>query len=309
MENAKVATLSAGQQSEWDKLANEGSTYTGGGKGGLFVPTIKLNNSDKVKVKTGVPLGNFILSWKDNQVEKFEDLDTVLAGVILKTSYSIKNIYDPNGFVSFYSQEFDDFSNSRIKVKDGKTSEIIFSGSYKQWKETHQIVSSRGSKNDFILVVHLYILQDTSAESPKVERLSISGKSMSNWFSYVSGDKENNIVGIYSKGIKPHTHIHSFESVEEKNPKGETYWTIMFSSGDQLTIDQLRTVVALQRDLDKQLQSMRGNVAEYAGVAEEKKPIAAALSDCSCVPLVKDGVSVHTDDCKKNELRLEDVPF
>lgn len=315
MEQSK-ALMSPADQAEWDKLAGEGAQHTGGRRGGLFIPTIKLNNSDKVKAKYNIPLGSLYLTFKENEVQKVEDLGMGIAGVILKTSYSIKSIYDPNKQVSFFSREFDDFFNDEITVLDGNTKEIHFKGSYKQWKEENQIKSSRGSKNDFVLVVHLYILQDADFEKLKVARVSITGKSMSNWFSYTNGDKEKGIDSIYAQGVQPHTHIHELTSVEDKTPKGEPYWYISFAFGDRLEIEQLRQVVKLQKELTDQLNALRGRKPKEEAPAlptetgfEEKTALAAPKVECTCTPVITDGKAVHTEDCKLNEIRIEDVPF
>lgn len=310
-------------QAEWDALVNQGSQYTGGQPRGMFIPTIKLNNSDKVKTKTGVPLGNFYLTFKENGVEKTEDMGLGIAGVILKTSYSIKSIYDPNGNVNYYSREFDDFQKDEITVIDSKKKEVLFCGSYGEWKEDNQIVSARGKKNDFVLVVHLYILRDGDLEKNKVARVSITGKSMSNWFSYTNGDKEKGIVSIYNQGVSPYTHIHEMTSLEEKNPKGEVYWQVAFDYGEKLTIEQLRQVVAIQKELNDQLQAIRGKkfVERQAALPEDtgfeqKEPSEKRFeqpepkeSDCNCIPTVKDGKTVHDVTCPEREIDISEVPF
>lgn len=334
-----VAVVSAEEQAEWDKLAGEGEAYINKPRAGMFIPTIKLNNSDKVKTKTGVPLGNFILQWKDNGVEKFEDLGELVDGIILKVSYSIKSIYDPNNLVNFFSREFDDFQKEEVVVFDGKkkiwrhieTGEeiseeaylklpkqdipkyksggyaVMFCGGYTEWKANNQQISSRGKKNDFVLVVHLYTLLGGDFEKMKVVRVSISGKSMSNWFSYTNGDKEKGIDSIYSKGIQPHTHMHGMESLKETNPKGEVYYSVVFTPGSKLEIESLRKVVALQRELNDQLQAFRGGrkkevVAELPEETgfEEQKAIA---------PVKDEDIPVVNTENDDDEIKIEDVPF
>lgn len=324
MEQSK-ALMNPEEQAEWDALMNQGSQYTGGAPRGMFIPTIKLNNSDKVKTKTGVPLGNFYLTFKENGVEKTEDLGLGISGVILKTSYSIKSIYDPSGLVSYYSREFDDFQNDEITVIDSKKKEVLFCGSYGEWKADNQIKSSRGSKNDFVLVVHLYVLQDGDFEKKKVARVSITGKSMSNWFSYTNGDKEKGIVSIYNQGVSPFSHVHEMTSLEEKNPKGEIYWQVAFDFANKLTIEQLRQVVAIQKELNDQLQAIRGKKfvekqpalpadtgfeqPEPKGNDGEQPEPEESDADCNCIPVIKDGKKEHDVNCPARELKIEDVPF
>lgn len=309
MENGKeVVTME--EQAEWEALSSQGSQYTGKPKNGIFIPTVKLNNSDKVKKETGVPLGHLYLTYKDNGVEKVEDLGLGVAGIILKTSYSIKSIFDPNGIVNFYSREFDDFFNDEITVLDGKSKEVKFQGSYKHWKESNQIISSRGSKNDFVLQVHLYILKDADFETKKVVRVTVAGKSMSNWFGYTTGDKETGLKSIYDLGIAPHTHVHEMTSLEETNPKNETYWSIGFSFGEKITLDQLREVVALQKELNDQLMAMRGvrRAEQPAMLSEAEAPQTPRLNGRE-TPENPDGIPTINLDEQDEEIRIEDVPF
>ena len=291
--------MSPADQAEYDRVLNEGAGFVGGKRRGFYIPTIKLNNSDKTLKKWGIPLGNFFLTQKKNDVEQVDNLGLDINGVILKTSYSVKSKYDPDGRVSFFSREFDNFFEDTITVLDGKEKNVIFEGSYKQWKEENQVVSKRGNQNDFVLQVHLYILKDGNFEDPKVYRLTFTGKSMSNWFTYSNGDKQAGIESIYAQGIQPHSAIHHFTSWEGMTPKSEKYWAIEFSFGLVLNLESLKKVVEMQRELDKQIQLIRHRKPkEEAEVVPERKAI-----DNS--PIREDEIVKEDDD----EVKIEDVPF
>jgi hypothetical protein len=291
MENEK-SLMSQADIDEQQKLIDAGAGFTGGRKRGFFVPTIQLNNSDKVKKKWHVELGNFYLKYKKGDVETVEDLGSEIFGVILKTSYSIKSKFDPKGQVFFYSYEFDDFQDDEITVIDGnsKDKSVLYQGNYKTWKEQNQVSSRAGDKNDFNLNVQLYVLSNGDVIDPKVHRVTLGGKSMSAWFTYTSGDKKAGIKSIYDNGVYPHSHLHAFTSVEETNPKGEKFWYAQPSTGDKLELEAQRKVFNIQQELNAQIVALRGGTPPVA------KPQEGAAQIGETQP-------------EEDEVKIEDVPF
>jgi len=287
------------QMDEQDRLIQAGAGFTGGRKKGFFIPTIQLNNSDKVKTKWHVPLGNFYLKEKRGDVESVEDMGDKIYGVVLKTSYSIKSKFDPRGQVFFYSREFDDFSDDEITVIDGNSKDkaVLYQGNYKTWKEQNQISSRTGDKNDFNLNVQLYVLANGDVADPKVYRVTLGGKSMSAWFTYTSGDKKTGVQSIYDNGVYPHSHIHYFTSVEELNPKNEKFWFAQPSTGDKLELEAQRKVFSIQQELNAQLVALRGGTpSEF-----EKTPTGF---------INEKGLEIKTDlELPDDEVKIEDVPF
>ncbi len=301
MENineASKALMTPEQNAEYEKLQQAGAGFVGAKRGGFYVPTIQLNNSDKTFKKHGIALGNFFLREKKNQEEIITDMGKAIDGVILKVSYSIKSVFDPDKQVNYYSREFDNFFEDTITVIDGNSKEILYEGDYKQWKEENQIISKRGNRNDFNLNVHLYILKDGFVEGvePRVYRLTFKGRSMSEWFAYTNGDKEKGIESIYSQGIQPHNAIHTFLSAEDITPKNEKYWFIHFSVDTKLNLESLRKVVAMQQELDKQINILRHK--------KEVVPRPERLG-------APDNSAIRDDEVAGGEgdIVLEDVPF
>lgn len=299
--------MSPEQQAEYDAVLQSGAGFVGGKRKGFYIPTIKLNNSDKTFKKSGIALGNFFLREKKGQEEFITDLGEAIKGVILKVSYSIKSIYDPKQMTNYYSYEFDNFFEDTITVidstaKKGEEGYIMFEGSYKEWKDGNQIVSSRGNKNDFELNVHLYILVDGNFDDPKVQRLTFKGRSMSEWFTYTNGDKKKGIESIYSQGIQPHNAIHNFASAEDLTPKGEKYYFINFSVDTKLNLESLKKVVAMQRALDAQIQELRGGAK--APKVQDEQPERLGEPDNSDI---KSHEIVGGEE--EDEVKIEDVPF
>lgn len=303
--------MTADQQAEYDAVLAAGSSFVGGKKKGFYIPTIQLNNSDKTYKKTGVPIGNFFLKEKKGEEEIVTDMSLALSGIILKVSYSIKSIFDPAGNVYFYSQEFDNFFEDTVTVRNGKLkysdpNSIKFEGSYKDWKEANQVRSSRGTSNDFELNVHLYFVMNGELDDPKVYRLTFKGRSMSEWFTYTNGNKEKGIESIYSQGLAPHSAIHNFTSADDVTPKGEAYYYIAFSPEYKLNLDSLKKVIVLQKELDAQLRSLRGG-SKIEEVQEAPQARRLATPDTSEVKdhEIVGGKREDEDD----EVRLENVPF
>jgi len=307
MENKDVskALMTPEQNEEYEKVLNAGAGFVGGKRNRFYIPTIKINNSDKTFKKSGIALGNFFLREKKGQEEFITDMGEVLKGIVLKVSYSIKSVFDPKKLVSYYSYEFDNFLEDTITVIDGTAKKgeegwIMFEGSYKEWKEGNQIVSRAGNKNDFDLNVHLYILMDGNFDEPKVQRLTFKGRSMSEWFTYTIGDKVKGIESIYSQGIQPHNAIHSFASAEDKTPKGEKYWYIHFSVDTKINLESLKKVLAMQRELDKQIQELRG--VKTAKTPDDQPAISAPDNSD-----IKPSEIVGGED--EDEVKIADVPF
>ena len=61
MENVNTQLMTEKDQEEYEKVLSAGASFVGGKRNRFYIPTIKLNNSDKTFKKSGIALGNFFL--------------------------------------------------------------------------------------------------------------------------------------------------------------------------------------------------------------------------------------------------------
>jgi hypothetical protein len=300
---------------EYERLVNAGMTQSGEQrKRGVFVPTVEVSNSDKLRNGLVVPQGHFRKTVSNAGVKSSSDLGDQINGVVLKVRYSFEASYDPTGRdVYFFSQEFDTYNDpiTAFTLDPNRKPAIYFQGTYKEWQEGNSTINPRTQKRDNLYdsYVNLYILEGGNTETPNIFKLKLGGKSMGSYYEYMNGNKIANIPGLHEqkdklgRAIHLHTHLHVIDIAPfDKPDKSGVYYAAVFSFSDGLNIADLTKVIQLQRELNEALSAMEGRrqaPAEYE--QEEPQAELPTIQIEEEIPLV--GMPVQ------QKINIDDVPF
>jgi len=182
-----------------------------------FIPKIKPNNPQNEEQSQKYP-NNFIITRKGDDGYVVENFDNSFVGTILLVRYVVKHATDKP---TWFSRECDNFKIDTIRTFDNETKNVIFEGSYDQFKQKYSTFDSEGNKvsSMYDLYVHIYTLIGDD-----IHRIVLRGTSRSAWF-----DFSNKAIPSHQSWLQfPIT----FATKDEEGKAG-MYRVITFTKGEK----------------------------------------------------------------------------
>jgi len=185
-EEGQISALA--EQLVKDKDFGKIRQVAGAGSAGrlAFLPYIEVNNKPEGKNLTT----NFVKVFRSEAGFATTDFENSFKGIILLSRWEVKPRYDEDnpGANKWRSAEFDDFE-CQVNLIDSDSKEVIFIGSYKEFKDKFTSISKKTLPDGDEVTkkeaqYDLWAVLYTLLEDGNIYRLHFKGASRSAWFDY-----------------------------------------------------------------------------------------------------------------------------